>query len=121
MTDAGLFVGFGQPVRGREQLALQVFNEALQYYGELEAAGEIADFETVLLEPHGGDLSGYILLRGDATKLAGVRASEDFQRLSARAGLVVENFGVVGASLGAAIERQMALYQEGVEELAAVH
>ena len=30
MADAGLFVGFGRPVRGREQLALQVFNEALQ-------------------------------------------------------------------------------------------
>jgi hypothetical protein len=34
MADAGLFIGWGPPVRGREEKGLEVFNEALGYYGE---------------------------------------------------------------------------------------
>ncbi len=41
MADAGLFVGFGLPVRGREQQAVGVFNEAVQYYSTLQQQGEI--------------------------------------------------------------------------------
>lgn len=118
MADAGLFVGFGQPVRGREQQAIGVFNEAVQYYAALQEQGEIDGFDAVLLEPHGGELGGFFLLRGEVAKLASVRTSDDFQRLNARAGLIVENLGVVGASLGAGIEQQMALYQAQVAELA---
>ncbi len=119
MADAGLFIGFGQPVRGREQQALGVFNEALQYYAALQEQGEIEGFEAVILEPHGGDLGGFFLLRGESAKLASVRTSEDFQRLSTRAGLITENLGIVGAVLGDGIGQQMTLYQAQVTELAA--
>ena len=30
----------------------------------------IESFEPVFLEPHGGDLTGFILIQGDAAKLA---------------------------------------------------
>ena len=36
MADFGLFVGFGWPVRGREQKAAQVFNEAVEYWSRLQ-------------------------------------------------------------------------------------
>jgi hypothetical protein len=117
MADSGLFVGFGLPVRGRERQALAVFNEALQYYGRLQQQGEIESFEPVFLEPHGGDLGGFILLRGDGEKLARVRASDEFLRLSARAGLIVDGFGVVMADLGERLQRQIGLYQEQLDEL----
>ena len=118
MADAGLFVGFGQPVRGREQQSLVVFNEAFQLYGSLQQQGEIDDFDAVILEPHGGDLGGFFLLRGDRAKLEGVRGRDDFQRLSIRAGLIVENLGVVGGTLGDGIASQMAVYQEQIADLA---
>jgi hypothetical protein len=117
MADFGLFVGFGYPVRGRERQAMKVFNEAMEYYARLQQQGEIESFESVFLEPHGGDLNGFTLIRGDRDKLASIRTSDEFARLSIRADLIVEGFGVIGAQLGEQIETLMGVYNEQVEGL----
>ena len=57
MADFGLFIGFGAPVRGRERQAIQGFSEVFEYNSRLQQEGEIESFETVLLEPHGGNLA----------------------------------------------------------------
>jgi hypothetical protein len=117
MADFGLFIGFGAPVRGRERQAIKVFNEAFEYYARLQQAGEIESFEPVLLEPHGGELSGFFLLRGDQDKLARIRSSGEFERYTVRGQLIVENLGIVGAALGAQLISQMSLFAGEVEEL----
>ena len=114
MADAGLFIGWGEVVRGRETEALEVFNETLAYYGRLQEEGEIENFEPVFLEPHGGDLNGFILIRGDAEKLASLRVNEEFTQFSIRAGLVVDGFGVVAADLAERLQRQMEFYTEQI-------
>ncbi len=73
--------------------------------------------EPVFLESHGGDLNGFTLLRGDRDKLASIRTSDEFERLSLRAGLIVEGSGVIGAVLGEGIGTLMGVYDEQVEEL----
>jgi len=118
MADAGLFVGWGAPVRGREATGLDVFNEAIAYFGGLQQGGTIENFDTVLLEAHGGDLNGFFLLRGSEEKLAQLRVDDEFGRLITRAGLVVERVGVVGAALGDGLQDAVATYQEAVSELA---
>jgi hypothetical protein len=118
MADAGLFIGWGEVVRGRETEALELFNETLGYYGRLQEEGTIENFEPVFLEPHGGDLSGFILIRGDAEKLASLRVSEEFTQFSLRAGLIVNNFGVVGADLAERLQRQMEYYTEQIAAFA---
>jgi hypothetical protein len=117
MADFGLFIGFGYPVRGRERQAVKVFSEAMEYYARLQQQGEIESFESVFLEPHGGDISGFTLVRGDRDKLASIRTSDEFARLSTRANLIVEGFGVVGAQLGERIGTQMGVFNEQVEDL----
>ena len=117
MADSGLFIGFGVPVRGRERQATKVFNEAFEYYARLQQEGEIESFEPVLLEPHGGELDGFFLLRGDQDKLARIRSSEEFERLTVRAQLIVENLGIVGAALGGRLMSQLAVFGAQVEEL----
>jgi hypothetical protein len=117
MADSGLFVGFGSPVRGREPQAIKVFNEVSEYYSRLQQQGEIESFEPVLLEPHGGELDGFFLLRGDQDKLARVRGSEEFERHTVRGQLIVENIGVTGAVLGERLMSQMSVYAKQVEEL----
>jgi hypothetical protein len=117
MADFGLFIGFGSPVRGRERQAVKVFNEAMEYYARLQQQGEIESFESVFLEAHGGDLGGFTLLRGDRDKLTSIRTSDEFARMSIRAGLIVEQFGVIGAELSGRIGTLMGIYNEQVEDL----
>jgi hypothetical protein len=117
MADAGLFIGFGTPVRGREAKSLDVFQEAMAYYGGLQQDGTIENLEAVFLEPHGGDLGGFFLIRGQREKLAQLRVNEEFQRVSARAGMVVEGFGVVGGVLGDGLEQSISQFQQAVNDL----
>ena len=117
MADTALFIGWGIPVRGREKAAVQVFGESVQYWTQLQQQGQIESFEVALLEPHGGDLSGFAMLRGTPEQLATVHGSQEFQQSVARAGLIVENLGVVHANLGQALAAQMAMYQEEIAKL----
>jgi hypothetical protein len=114
MADSGLFIGWGEVVRGRESEAVEVFNETLAFYTRLQEDGTIESFEPVFLEPHGGDLNGFILIRGNAEKLAALRVSDEFTQLSLRATLIVDGFGVVGADLAERLQRQMEYYIEQV-------
>jgi hypothetical protein len=118
MADAGLFIGWGAPITGREAKGLEVFNEALAYYGRLQQEGAIESFDTAILEPHGGDLQGFVLLRGSEERLAQLRVDDEFVRLSTRASLVVESLGVIGAALGDGLEQAIGTYQQAVSELA---
>jgi hypothetical protein len=117
MADGGLFIGWGAPIAGREAKGLEVFNEALQYYGRLQQEGGIQGFEVGLLEPHGGDLGGFILLRGSREQLAQLRLEEEFERMTTRAALVVEGVGVVSVLMGDDLQRGIGVYQQAVEEL----
>ena len=117
MADAGLFLGWGPPVRGREAKGLAVFGEAIEFYGSLQQEGKIESFEAVLLEPHGGDLDGFFLIRGSAEQMSALRVDEAFERLTTRAGFIVEGIGVVGAYLGDGLARAMGVYQEQIGDL----
>ena len=117
MADEALFIGWGDPVRGREAKALDVFNESLQYYGQLQQDGKIAGVDAWFLAPHGGDLSGFILLRGDREQLDEVRRSAEFELLLTRAGMIVDRVGVVNAYTGDALGRLVGQFQEATAEL----
>jgi hypothetical protein len=117
MADRVIFVGFSNPVRGREQAAGMVFREAMEYWGRLQAAGEIESVDAVVLDPHGGDLGGFFLLKGEREKLARMSTSEEFERLVVRANLLVERLGVVGGTTGEGVPRQMATFLEAYASL----
>jgi hypothetical protein len=118
MADYGLFIGFGTPVRGREAKSLDVFNEATQYYSRLQQEGRIESFEVAILEPHGGDLGGFFLLRGERQKLSQLRVETDFERLTTRANLMVDRIGIIGATLGDSMGQSIGMFQEEIRKLA---
>ena len=118
MADAGLFVGWSAPVRGREQIGLDVFGEALAFEAKLEEEGAIESFEVVFLGPHGGGLAGFILVRGSEEQMAAVRARDEFQRINTRAAMVVDDLGVIDAALGDGVGEQVSRYQEAIKDLA---
>ena len=112
MPDAALFVGFGQPARAREPQALELWDEAVEFYTQLHARGEIDSFEPVLLAPHGGGLGGFVLIRGDREQVMRLRAHGEFRRINTRAGLVIDGLGAVEAHIGAGLDAQLRLYRE---------
>lgn len=113
MADRLLFIGWGTPVRGREERGLEVFNEALGLYGRMQQEGRIEKFDVVLLGPN-ADLNGYIQLYGSADQLTAIRESEDYRRTLVDAGLVVDALRQVEGFANEAIASQMAIYQEGI-------
>jgi hypothetical protein len=117
MAGDELFIGWGPVVRGREQQALRVFQETIEFYGKLQQDGKIDSFDAHLIAPHGGDLGGFIMLHGDRDALDDVRNSEDFETVIARAGSIVEQVGVLNAYSGEALGQSMARFQAASAEL----
>jgi hypothetical protein len=117
MTDRALFVGFGSPVRGREERAVEVFGEWTAMLGRMQSDGRIDSTEVALLDPHGGDLGGFFMIRGSEEQCAALANDEEFRRASLDAGLIVDNFGVVPAVTGDRIGREMAMYNEAVAKV----
>ncbi len=80
MAEAGLFVGWGAPVRGRETVGLGVFNEAIRFWSVAAGGGrDRVVRRPCCCEPHGGDLAGFFLVRGTEDQIAAARASEDLR------------------------------------------
>jgi hypothetical protein len=100
MADSVLFVGWNRAVPGREQQALDLFGKAMEYYGQLQADGKIESFEPVMLVQHGGDLNGFVLIKGDRKKLGEVQREETFINYSIEAGYCLQGFGIVSGVIG---------------------
>ena len=118
MAEAALFIGWGEPVRGREERAIAVFNESVQYWGRLQQEGRIERFDVALLAPHGGDLGGFALLRGTGEQIDSVQRDEEWERLVSRVRLIVENLGLVDAFVDEGLARGMSQYQDAIGQLA---
>lgn len=112
MSDSALFIGWGATAAGRERKAVEHFVESLRYLTGLVTEGRLASVEPFFLEPHGGDLEGFFIVRGELDQLNAVRSSNEFQRLAVKSQLLVQNFGVVGATTGDRLNRHMAWFAE---------
>jgi hypothetical protein len=117
MADRAMFVGFGQPVRGREERAVEVFNEFVGMFGRMQSNGRIEDLDVTLLDPHGGDLGGFFMVHGTAEQCSALAMDEEFRRACIDASLIVENFGVVPAATGAGVAEEMTMYTEAVAKV----
>ena len=117
MSKGALFVGWGALIPGREEAAQKVLKEAIQYLQRLQQEGAIDSFEAVALEPHGGDLAGFVLVKGDKEIVAELRVSAEFVRITARVQLVHSHVGVVGAYTGAEMQTLFQMWDQQTEEL----
>ena len=100
MADRLIFIGWNRPVVGREQQAMKLFQKAMEYYSKLQSGGKIESFEPVILAHHGGELNGFIILRGESKKLAEVREESTFLEYTIESGYCLEGFGIVSGYTG---------------------
>ena len=118
MAGRALFVGFGVPVRGREERAIAVFNEFVAMFGRMQSDGRIEALDVTLLDPHGGDLGGFFLVRGSGEQCAALPNDEQFRRALSDALLIVDDLGVVQGVTGEALNEQRGRFMAAVGKVA---
>lgn len=116
MRDFALFVGWGGTYPGREPFALKHEAEWQEILTRAKAEGEIDDYETVLLGPHGGELDGFTLVYGAPEKLAALQMRPDLVALRTRAMLDHAKFSVIPAIIGEEVAKQYAIVKEALAE-----
>jgi hypothetical protein len=117
MADRALFIGFGEPVRGREERAIEVFGQFVGMFGRMQSDGRIEGMEVCLLDPHGGELGGFFLVAGNEAQCASLPNDEEFRRAMTDAGLIVEKLGVVPGRTGEGVNQEMGMYAEAVRKV----
>lgn len=95
-----IFIGWNRSVPGREQMSAGHFGEMLSFLGGLQQEGLIHSFEPVLLTAHGGDLNGFMLIRGERAQLSSLAERDDWEMHLTRAGMHLENLGVIAGVSG---------------------
>ncbi|HEX6457384.1 MAG TPA: hypothetical protein VF032_00590 [Thermoleophilaceae bacterium] len=116
MADRVLHISWGSPIPGREERGLEVFNEAMGFYGRLQQAGRIESFDVALF-PATSDLNGYIELHGTHEQLDAAQQDEEFQRITIDASLVVADLRVAEAVTNEGVAQEMALYQQAISKV----
>ena len=112
MADRVLLISWGSPVRGREERAIEVFNESVGVYGRMQQEGRIESFEIALLTPN-SLLNGYAELKGDAAQIQAVQEDDEFQRVMTDASLIVDELNVIAGYTNAGVAEQMTIYADG--------
>jgi hypothetical protein len=116
MADRVLFIGWGNPVRGAEERALEAFNDALGLLGRMQQEGRIESFDVSLLAPN-TDLGGFIAVRGTGDQIDAMRVDEEFQRNTVDAQLAVDGIRHIDGYTNEGIAPQMAMYQEAIAKI----
>jgi len=116
MADRMLVVSWGRTIPGREERALDVFNQSLGIYGRLQQEGRIESFDVKLMAPN-AMLAGYAELKGSPTQVAGVREDAEFRTLCANALLIVEDFRVTDGYCDEGVAEQLAYFQEAIAQV----
>ena len=116
MKDAGVFIGWGPSLPGRERKSVELFLETMRYFMSLVAEGRLISVEPVFLEPHGGDLEGFIFIRGEADEINRLRTEEEVRRLMVKAGVILQSLRVVGAITGSGLNQHLQWYLQAIRQ-----
>jgi hypothetical protein len=107
-----IFVGWNRAIAGRESHSLEHFGEGGGWLGKQKADGNIADFDIVTLQVHGGDLNGFAVVKGDAAQLTKLQDSEEWQDHIARGARNMQGLGVIPAFVGDELAKQLGRFQK---------
>ena len=117
MEKGALFVGWGSIIVGREKTAPRVLNDAMQYLQGLQKEGKSDSIDVILLEPHGGELEGFVLIKGNKDFLAKLRVEKEFIEIIVSVQLVHTKVGVVWAYSGAEMQTLFQIWDRQEEKL----
>jgi len=114
MSSNAVVFGWDRSLPGREQLSAKHFQDFMAYLQAQKASGKIETFDPVLLEPHGGSVNGFFLIRGNNDQIAALVASPDYLQHQIRAQMHLERSGSWRAVAGAAVNERMAMWVQAI-------
>ena len=112
-TNVALFA-WNRSIPGRERISAEHFGQFVQYLGDLQQKGAIQSHEAVFLNPHGGDLNGFFLIRGDSAKLDTLLSSAEWVTHMTRAAMHLEGSGTIRGVTGAMVMERMELWTKTI-------
>ena len=116
MADRTMVITWGSVVRGREERALENFDDIVGLYGRMQQEGRIAKFSVALLQPN-AQFDGFMQLDGDAAQLAAVREDAEFRRLMTESSLIVDDLCVLDGHINEGIPSQMSVFRDAVSKV----
>jgi hypothetical protein len=110
MANDVVFIGWNRPVPGREQEATELFGESVAFYEDQKKSGNIDSYEPFLLDPHGGTINGFVLLRGNRQKLDAVLASNEWIALATKGIVYLSELRVLHGVTAEAVAERVGQY-----------
>lgn len=118
MAEAGFWLAWGIPTRGRERQALDLLKTSVTgYLDQLVGDGRIERFDTAILKPQSTELGGFILIQGSRIQLATLREDQGFQQWVTQVQLVADRVGIVDAWVNDGLANAFELYEEALRTL----
>jgi hypothetical protein len=117
MAEAGLWIAWGIPARGRETRALDLLKETTTgYLQDLVKAGGIERFDTAILRPQSTELGGFILIQGSQQQIDALRHDTGFQTWLTQVQLVADRVGIVEAWVNDGLGEAIGLYEAALRK-----
>jgi hypothetical protein len=116
MADRMLLITWGPAVRGREERALEVFNEALGLLGRMQQDGRLESFDVALMRPN-THMSGCMLIKGTGAQIDALQDDSDFLRNTTDAEMIVENLHHCEGFTGDGVARMIEMFRESAAKV----
>jgi hypothetical protein len=117
MSNHVVFFGWDRPIPGREAMAQELFSTFLNVLETARKNGQVDSYEPVLIDPHGGDLNGFFLIRGEQKGLDTFLHSEPFVDVRVRAHAYLMGTGTLRGVVGQELQSRMTRWHKIVNEV----
>ena len=96
MATAFLFIGWNRPYPGQQKDAFNyLMREGAERFQGWKKEGFFESSEMFGLTAHGGDLNGFVVLKGERAKLDELRRTDAFEKFSMTMSGLFDRYGVV--------------------------
>ena len=117
MADYGCMIAWDRVAIGRERKALEVWADALDFYGKAQANGQIDRYETLGFESNAAHLLGCILIHGSQQQIDAFMSTNEFRALQQQASMVVSSLTVTRFQTGQAMVDTVASFAGAIDTL----
>ncbi len=115
MAEAGVWVVWGIPARGRETQALAFLKDKLTgYLEELVREGRIERFDAAILKPQSNEVGGFVLIQGTRQQIDDLHHDKQFETYAHEVQAIADHVGIVEAWVGDGLPYAFGLYEDAL-------